>query len=90
MENAHAICHGCPVVRSGALIVRSMLRGKAIERDGRLGHRTRRDLHDHLLNHFPSKVSADPGLPLDAPTCAKDLVYFMPIAGRSPATVSTR
>src|SRR6266545_6916249 len=77
VKRAHAICDGCTVVRSGVSIVRSMLRWKAIERDGRLGHWTRGDMRDFLLDHFPSRVSADPGLLLDAPTCAKDLVYFM-------------
>jgi hypothetical protein len=77
VQSAHAICPTCPVVRAGPLIVRSMLEWKAIHRDGRLGHWTRDDIHAYLLVHLPYKMSADRQLLLEAPTCAKDLVYFM-------------
>ncbi len=77
VQSAHAICPTCPVVRAGPLIVRSMLEWKAIHRDGRLGHWTRKDIHAYLLEYFPRRVSADRRLLLEAPTCAKDLVYFL-------------
>jgi hypothetical protein len=77
LEAEHAICPDCPVVCSGRLIVRSMLEWKAIYRDGRLGHWTREDIRAYLLHYFPHTVSFDSHLLGDAPTCAKDLVYFM-------------
>jgi hypothetical protein len=77
LEAEHALCPDCPVVCSGSVIVGSMLRWKAIHRDGRLGHWTREDIRAFLLDHFPRTVSFDPHLLGDAPTCAKDLVYFM-------------
>lgn len=58
---------------------------KATRRDGRLGHWTRRDVRDYLLEYLPG-AGVDHRLLGDAPTCAKDLVYFRPIAARSPAT----
>jgi len=72
LEAEHAICPHCPVVCSGPLIVRSMLRWKAIYRDGRLGHWTREDIRAYLFHHFPRTVSFDPHLLGDAPTCAKE------------------
>jgi hypothetical protein len=72
----HARCRGCPVVRSGVTIVRSMLEWKAVHRDGRLHHWTRRDLRDYLLGYLPTANLSRALLP-DAPTCAKDLVYFL-------------
>ena len=77
VSREHAVCPGCPVVRSGPFVVYSMLEWKAIYRDGRLGHWTRDDVHEYLLDHFPRKVSVDRRLLRDAPTCVKDLVYFM-------------
>jgi hypothetical protein len=77
VESEHAICPGCPVVRSGPFIVHSMLEWKAIYGDGRLGHWTVGDIHAYLLEHFPRKVSADRGLLEDTPTCVRDFVYFM-------------
>lgn len=76
VRDEHAICWGCPVVRSGALVVRSMLDWKATRRDGRLGHWTRRDIRDYLLDFLPG-TGVDYGWLGDAPTCAKDLVYFL-------------
>jgi len=73
----HAICRGCPVDRSGPFIVYSMLEWKAIYGDGRLGHWTRGDIREYLLDHFPRKVSADRQLRRDTPTCTRDFVYFM-------------
>jgi len=73
----HAICRGCPVDRSSLFIVYSMLEWKAIYGDGRLGHWTRDDIREYLLDHFPRKISADRQLLLDTPTCVRDLVYFM-------------
>lgn len=77
VQSAHAICPTCPVVRVGLVIVRSMLEWTAIHRDGRLGHWTREDIHAYLLDSLPRRVSADRRLLLEAPTCAKDLVYFI-------------
>jgi len=77
VESEHAICPACPVVRTGAVIVRSMLEWKATHRDGRLGHWTVEDIRAYFLDHLPREVVEDRGLFRDAPTCAKDLVYFM-------------
>lgn len=76
VENEHTICRGCPVVRSGPFVARSMLEWKA-SHDGRLGHWTREDIRAYLLERFPREVSSEPHLLYDAPTCAKDVVYFM-------------
>lgn len=76
VQNEHAICWGCPVLRSGVPIVSSMLEWKATHRDGRLDHWTRRDIRDYLLRYLPTAgVSRE--LLEDAPTCAKDLIYFL-------------
>jgi hypothetical protein len=77
VEAEHAICLGCPSVRSGPFVVHSMLEWKAIYGDGRLGHWTVGDIHAYLLEHFPRKVSADRRLLGDTPTCVRDFVYFM-------------
>jgi hypothetical protein len=76
VQNEHAICWGCPVVRSGVAIVGSMLEWKATDRDGRLDHWTRRDIRDYLLRYLPT-VGISRELLEDAPTCAKDLIYFL-------------
>lgn len=76
VRDEHARCRGCPVVRSGVPIVHSMLEWKAIQGDGRLHHWTRRDLRDYLLGYLPTANLSRAMLP-DAPTCAKDLVYFL-------------
>ena len=72
----HARCRVCPVVRSGVPIVRSMLEWKAVQGDVRLCHWTRQDLRDYLLGYLPS-ANLNRALLPDAPTCAKDLVYFL-------------
>lgn len=77
VESEHAICSACPVVRTGPVIVRSMLEWKATHRDGRLGHWTVEDVRAYLLEHLPREVVEDRGVLSDAPTCAKDLVYFL-------------
>ena len=46
LESEHAICPACSVVRTGPVIVRSMLEWKATERDGRLGQLGGRPLSD--------------------------------------------
>lgn len=74
VEIQHAICPACPVVRAGPVIVRSMFEWKA-RRDGRLAHWTVADIRAYLLDEVP--LFEDRGLRRDAPTCAKDLVYFM-------------
>jgi hypothetical protein len=76
LREEHAMCRGCPVVCSGVAIVRSMLEWKAIYGDGRLEHWTRRDIRDYLLHYLPTANVRRVLLP-DAPTCAKDLVYFL-------------
>ena len=76
VKREHAICRGCPVVRSGVPIVRSMLQWKATEGDGRLEHWTRRDIRQYLLGYLPT-ANLGRALIADAPTCAKDLVYFL-------------
>jgi len=77
VESEHAICPGCPAPRSGPFVVYSMLDWKAIYGDGRLGHWTRDDVCEYLLDHFPRKVSADRRLLGDTPTCVRDFFYFM-------------
>ncbi len=77
VESEHAICPGCPVVRSGTFVFCSMLEWKAIYADGRLGHWTRDDIRQYLLDHCPRKLSADRRLLGDTPTCVRDFVYFM-------------
>jgi len=77
VESEHAMCPGCPVVRSGPFVVYSMLEWKAIYAGGSLGHWTRDDIHAYLLDHYPRKVSADSRLVEDTPTCVRDFVYFM-------------
>lgn len=77
VESEHAVCPGCPVVRSGPFVAYSMLEWKAIYGDGRLDHWTVDDIHSYLLEHFPRKVSADRQLLADTPTCVRDFVYFM-------------
>jgi len=79
-RDQHAICSGCPVVRSGALIVRSMLEWKAAQ-DGRLNRWTSRDVRDYLLRHLPTS-NLSRTLFADAPTCAKDLIYLVADRGR--------
>jgi hypothetical protein len=64
------------VVRSGVPIVGSMLDWKATDRDGRLDHWTRPDIRDYLLRYLPT-VGVSRELLEDAPTCAKDLIYFL-------------
>jgi hypothetical protein len=76
VREEHDMCRGCPVVRSGVVIVRSMLEWKAIQGDGRLEHWTRRDIRDYLAHYLPTADVRRELLP-DAPTCAKDLVYFL-------------
>ena len=76
VRDEHARCRGCPAARSGVPIVRSMLEWKAVQGDGRLHHWTRRDLRDYLLGYLPTARLNRALLP-DAPTCAKDLVYFL-------------
>ena len=76
VHEEHAGCRGCPVVHSGVAIVRSMLEWKAIHDDGRLEHWTRRHIRDYLLHYLPT-ANVRCGLLSDAPTCAKDLVYFL-------------
>jgi hypothetical protein len=77
VESEHAICPGCPVVRSGLFVVYSMLEWKAIYGGGRLDQWTVGDIHTYLLEHFPRKLSADRQLLRDTPTCVRDFVYFM-------------
>jgi hypothetical protein len=77
VESEHAICPACPVVRTGPLVVRSMLEWKATDRDGQLGRWTVDDVLAYLLDHLPRAVAEDRGVLRNAPTCAKDLVYFM-------------
>jgi hypothetical protein len=72
----HALCTGCPVVRSGPLIVRSMLEWKA-RRDDRFCRWRRHDIRAFLHDHLPDEVSTDRQLMLDATSGATDLVYFM-------------
>jgi hypothetical protein len=76
VRDEHAVCRGCPVVRSGVPIVRSMFEWKATSRDGRLEHWTRRDIRDYLLGGLPTANVSRSQLP-DGPSCAKDLVYFL-------------
>lgn len=76
VREEHAVCRGCPVVRSGVAIVRSMLGWKASHGDGRLEHWTRGHIRDYLLHYLPTANVSRMLLP-DAPTCAKDLVYFL-------------
>jgi hypothetical protein len=76
VREEHDLCRGCPVVRSGVAIVRSMLEWKEVHGDGRLEHWTRRDVRDYLLDYLPTANVRRVLLP-DAPTCAKDLVYFL-------------
>ena len=76
VREEHARCRVCPVTRSGVPIVRSMLEWKAVQGDVRLYHWTRQDLRDYLLGYLPSADLSRALLP-DAPTCAKDLVYFL-------------
>jgi len=77
VESEHAMCPGCPVVRSGPFVVYSMLEWKAIYAGGSLGHWTRDDIQAYLLDHYPRKVSADRRLQGDTPACIRDFVYFM-------------
>jgi hypothetical protein len=72
----HALCPGCPLVRSGPLIVSSMLEWKA-RRDDRLCHWRRHDIRAFLHDHLPDEVSTDRQLMLDASSGATDLVFFM-------------
>lgn len=76
VREEHAICSRCPVVRSGVPVVRSMLEWKAADRDGRLERWTRDDIRDYFLRYLPTANISRALLP-DAPTCAKDLVYFL-------------
>lgn len=81
VRDQHAMCRGCPVVRSGVSIVRSMFEWKAIHCDGRLDHWTRRDIRHYLLGYLPTS-NLSRALLADAPTCAKDLVYFLADRGK--------
>ena len=76
VREEHAMCRGCPVVRSGVTIVHSMLEWKAIHRDGRIYRWTRGDIRDYLLQYLPT-ANVSRAMLRDAPTCAKDLVYFL-------------
>jgi hypothetical protein len=77
LESEHAICRDCPVLRSGLLIVYSLLEWKAIYGDGNLAHWTVSDLHEYLLEQFPRKISATRQLLRDTPACVRDFIYFM-------------
>lgn len=86
LEAEHALCPDCPVVCSGPLIVGSMLRWKAIHRDGRLGHWTREDIRAFLLDHFPRTVSFDPIFWATHPRAPRISCTSCPTVARSPAT----
>lgn len=92
VQSEHAICPACPVVQTGPLIVRSMLEWKATDRDGQLGRWTVEEILGYLLDHLPRAVAGNRGVLLNAPTCAKDLVYFMSdrgtLAGDSVAALT--
>jgi hypothetical protein len=76
VRDEHALCRSCPVVRSGVPLVGEMLEWKATRADGGLEHWTRQDVRDYLLGHLPT-ANVSRALLGDAPTCAKDLVYFL-------------
>lgn len=74
----HRSCPGnCPVERSGAFIVSTMLEWKAIYGDGRLAHWTCSDVAEYLLGHFPRKISVERRVLGDVPSCVRDLMYFL-------------
>lgn len=89
VRREHSSCWRCPVTRSGVAIGRSMLEWKATQGDPRPEHWTCRDIRAYLLGHLRT-ISVERALLLDAPTCAKDLVYFCLIAAPSRETAPTR
>ncbi len=80
VRDQHASCWRCPVVLSGVQIVASMLEWKAARGDGRLEHWTRQGIRDYLLRYLPT-TTVSRALLVHAPTCAKDLAYFLSARG---------
>ena len=65
------------VWQHGDFVASTMLQWKGGYHDGRLGHWTRADLAEYLLDYFPRKVSVDDDT-LDAvPECARAFLGFL-------------
>ena len=77
-EHARA-AHGedGPVLRAGDYVAGSMLHFKHGYCDGRLGHWTRADLEEYLLDFFPRKLSADSDLVACTPDCVAAFLGFL-------------
>jgi hypothetical protein len=66
-----------PVFRAGHYVAGSMLHWKHGCGDGRLGHWTRADVEEYLLDHYPRKLSADDDLIACTPECVAAFIGFL-------------
>jgi hypothetical protein len=66
-----------PVFRAGHYVAGSMLHWKHGYGDGRLGHWTRADVEEYLLDHYPRKLSADDDLIACTPECVAAFLGFL-------------
>jgi hypothetical protein len=66
-----------PVFQGGDYVAGSMLHWKHGYCDGRLAHWTRADVEEYLLDHYPRKLSADPGLIACTPDCVAAFLGYL-------------
>jgi hypothetical protein len=82
-----------PVFRGGDYVAGSMLHWKHGYGDGRLGHWTRADVEEYLLDHFPRKCSADSDLIACTPDCVAAFLGFLAerelLTGDAPAELES-
>ena len=82
-----------PVFRAGHYVAGSMLHWKHGYRDGRLGHWTRADVEEYLLDHYPRKLSADDDLIACTPECVAAFLGFLEerdlLTGDAPAELES-
>src|ERR687895_489616 len=65
------------VFRGGHYVAGSMLHWKHGYGDGRLGHWTRADVEEYLLDHYPRRLSADDDLIACTPACVAAFLGFL-------------
>jgi hypothetical protein len=82
-----------PVFRGGDYVAGSMLHFKHGYGDSRLGHWTRADLEEYLLDHYPRKLSADDDLVACVPDCVGAFIRFLDerelLTGDTPAELES-
>jgi len=65
------------VWQNGDFVASTMLQWKGGYHDGRLGHWTRADLAEYLLDYFPRKVSVDDETLTAVPECVRAFLGFL-------------